>query len=105
MGFMAGNSVKKMAGRKWGRWWLDTTSPPSLNFLTPWYTYEIVLSRCRTINERRLWLEHMAIKRYIDRQDLIALRRAFDDLVAAGILPANEVILREKYERLEVKRQ
>lgn len=37
----------------------------------------------------------MAIKRYITRQDLIDLRRAFDDLMAAGILPANEVILRE----------
>ena len=96
-GFMPDNLVKKMAGRKWGRWWLDTTSPPALNFPMPWYTYEIVLSRCRTVNERRLWLEHMAIKRYINRQDLIDLRCAFDDLMAAGILPANEVILQEKY--------
>ena len=103
---MADNLVKKMTGRKWGRWWLDATSPPSLNIDMLWYPYEIILSRCRTARERRLWLEHMAVKRYINRQDLLDLRRAFDDLVAAGILPANEVLLREKYERKrEVKRQ
>lgn len=96
---MAGNLIRKMTGRKWGGWCLDTTSLPSLNFPMPGYTYEIVLSRCRTVNERSFWLEHMAKKRYINRQDLIDLRCAFDDLVGAGILPANEVILREKYKR------
>ena len=90
---MVDNLVREMSGRNWGRWWLDT-SAPSLNFAMSWYTYEIVLSRCHTVNERRLWLDHMAEKRYINEQDLIDLRRAFDDLVAAGILP-NEVILRE----------
>jgi len=92
---MVGSLVRNMAGRKWGRWWLDTTSPPSLNFPLPWYPYEIELSRCRTVNERRLWIEHMAEKRYINRQDLIDLRRAFDDLVATSLLPANEVSLIE----------
>lgn len=86
--------VKKMAGRKWGPWWLDA-SAPSLNFALPWDTYKITLSRCQTVNERRLWIEQMAEKRYVTRRDLIDLRRAFDDLIAAGVLPANEVLLRE----------
>lgn len=81
------SEVEKMAGRKWGRWWLDVTNPVSFNFPLPWDDYYwIRLSKCRDVKERRLWLEHMVAKRYINKRDLIDLCHAFDDLVSAGIL-------------------
>ena len=88
------NLVKKMANKTWGKWYLDETLAPSLNFALPWDTYKIALSKCRTISQRKLWLEHMEIKRYINKRDLVDLRRAFNDLVAAEVLP-NELTLRE----------
>ena len=79
--------------RRWGRWYLDTTKPASLNIaFKPWYIYDIPLYRCQTERKRELWIEHMAEKRreLISKRDIADLRQAFADLVAAGILPAND---------------
>ena len=89
---MTEKDIKNVQGRKWGQWQLDITSPPSLNFPLPWYPYEIALFRCRTAWRRQLWLEHMAEKRYVNKQDLVDLQRAFNDLVAVGMLPADITI-------------
>ena len=86
--------IKEMSGRKWGKWWLDSVRPPSLNFPLPYETYWMALDRLRTVNQRRLFIEHMTEKRYISKRDLVDLRRAFNDLAAAGVL-SNEELLRE----------
>lgn len=70
--------------RKWGRWTLDTTEPKALIIrATPWCDYDIVLSRCQTIEQQAHWLSHMSEKNWITAKDLGDLRQAFVELSQA----------------------
>lgn len=81
--------------RRWGRWYLDTRQPVSLNImLAPWYEYWIDLNRCQTASQRERWLEHMAEKTtVISSHDIDDLAIAFRDLKLQGKLltPAGTV--------------
>jgi len=97
--------AEKTRKRHWGRWYLNQSKPPSLDTkdsrpgigcYSDWCgdVYDIMLHSCRTERDREFWVEHMKEKNWMGAKGLAGLRRAFDDLMAAGILPANEVILR-----------
>ena len=83
------NSISNIPSRTWGRWYLDSDPPVSLNInLKPWYVYDIALDRCQTEHARDIWMNHMAQKKaLVTRKDVADLKRAFSDLVASGLIP------------------
>lgn len=88
---MNGVSVLKTPVRhRWGRWWLDMSPPASLNIkLTSRLPYSIELSCCRTERARLEWLFRMA-KQHVTAMDISYLRRAFRDLVGAGVIKTSQ---------------
>ncbi|HEX74864.1 MAG TPA: hypothetical protein G4N93_06975 [Dehalococcoidia bacterium] len=81
----------KKGVRRWGRWYLNTMSPASLDteVWSPSVGYEpercieiydIVLCKCRTESQRRQWIDHMGEKCWVGTNGLDDLRRAFMDL-------------------------
>ena len=76
--------------KTWGRWYLDTSRPQSLNIdFEPDEVYDIVLDRCKTARDRKFWIEHMAEKNLlITEQDINDLKLALNELLEYGVINA-----------------
>ncbi len=73
--------------RRWGRWYLDTKKPVSLNImLTPYFEYWIDLAACQSESQRDQWVRHIRLKRHISQADLDDLAAAFRDLEREGLI-------------------
>jgi hypothetical protein len=75
---------------RWGRWYLDTTEPVSLNIVfEPDEVYDIVLARCKTVDDRMFWINHMAEKTLlITNQDINDLKLALNELLENTVISA-----------------
>ncbi len=80
--------ANKTHKRRWGRWYLKTSGGlvsldtkvchPEQGDHPAWQSgdYDIVLNRCKTEAERRIWLEQMRKKTWIGEKGLQDLERA-----------------------------
>ena len=80
--------VIKRGKKHWGRWYLDggclctMTSRPSVGESPAWAgeEYWFELSRCKTPEEQKQWLEHMKEKNWMGEKGLADLAKAFKAL-------------------------